>query len=53
MNGTFESLHRVPFSEDHTVYSPVVTIPVAVHNRTDTTEWYGPYCEGLLLYFCA
>ena len=31
----------------------MVTIPVAVLYRTYITEWYGPYYEGLLLYFCA
>ena len=29
----------------------MVIIPFAVHNRTYITEWYGPYYEGLLLYF--
>ena len=42
----------MPFS-DHTIYSPMATIPVAVHNRTYITEWYGPYYEVLLLHFCA
>ena len=49
----FESLHRVSFSDDRTIYSRIVTIPVAVRNRTYITERYRPYYEGLLLYFCA